>query len=102
MLQRLDRRGAVLVAVGNVEQDRACFEEGDLAFFIGRDLTEGIEGEMSRLLHLGAGQEADFIRPADFLQRPANSHVTGQPLTAIGRVCKGGYGDGHADAPKVI
>ena len=39
------------MALRDMEHDRPRLEEGEIAFFIGRDLPERMKREMRRLLH---------------------------------------------------
>ena len=72
------------MALGDMEDDRPRFEQDELAFLIGRDLPEGMAGEMRGLLHLLERHQADVVGLAHFLERPANPHVARQPLAAVG------------------
>ena len=40
------------MALGDMEDDRARFEQDEIAFLIGRNLPERMEREMRGLLHL--------------------------------------------------
>ena len=72
------------MTLGDMKHDRAGFEQDEIAFFIGRDLPEGMTRAMRGLLHFGEREQADVIRLADFLQRPAHPHVARQAPAAIG------------------
>src|SRR5690606_13635771 len=61
-----------------MEHDRAALEQRNIAFFVGRDLSEGLTRQMRRLLHLPERNELDPIWLIHFLQRPAHRHVAGQ------------------------
>jgi len=78
--------------LGDVEHDAAGLEQHQVAFLVGRDLAEGMKRPVRRLLHLGEGDQADVIRLADLLERPAHAHVAGQALATIGRGLEGGDG----------
>ena len=65
------------VALGDVKHDGPGLEQGDVAVFIGWDLTEGLEAEVRRFLHLFKRDETHIIRLADFLQRPTDAHIPG-------------------------
>ena len=39
------------MALGDIEHDRACFEESKIAFLVGRNLTERMKSEMRGFLH---------------------------------------------------
>jgi hypothetical protein len=70
--------------LGDVEDDRAGFEQDEIAFLIGGNLAEGMERQMRGLLHRGKGNEAHLIGQARFFERPANAGIARQPLAAIG------------------
>ena len=80
------------MALGDVEDDGAGFEEAEVALLIGGNLPERMQRQVRRLLHLLEGDQANIIGLADFFERPANAHVPRQSLTAIGRGFEGGDG----------
>lgn len=84
---------------GQVQDDRAGFEQDLVALLPGGNLSEGIPRQVGRLLHFGEGQQLHVIGHAQFLQRPAHAHVTGQALAAVGGGGKGGEDGGHRGAP---
>ena len=84
---------------GDMEHDRPRLEQGEIAFFIGRDLPERMQRQMRGLLHLFERNQANVVGLAHFFERPANAHVPRQSLAAIGRAFKGGDGGGHWKAP---
>ena len=65
------------MALGDVQDDRAGLEQGQVALFVGRDLPERLERQMRWLLHLDERQQPHVIGQADFLERPANGKVPG-------------------------
>jgi hypothetical protein len=67
-----------------VQDDRARFEQGEVAFLVRRDLPEGMQRQMRGLLHLGEGHEAHVVRLVDFFERPAHPHVARQSAAAVG------------------
>ena len=87
------------MALGDVEHDRAGFEQGEIAFLIGRDLPERMKRAMRGLLHLRERHQADVVGLAHFLERPAHAHVARQAPAAIGRALEGGDGGVHRRAP---
>src|SRR5438128_12158961 len=78
-----------------MEYDRARFEEGEIAFFIGRNLPERMKHTMRGFLHRTERNKTNVVRLVHFFKRPANAHVTRQSLAAIWRLFKGGNGGGH-------
>jgi hypothetical protein len=66
------------------EHDRPCLEQGEIAFLIGRDLTERMKRQMRGLLHRTKRNKANLVGLAYFLKRPANARITRQSPAAIG------------------
>src|ERR1700736_2552261 len=87
------------MALRDMEYDRPRLEEGEIAFFIGRNLPERMKHTMRGFLHLTERKKTNVVRLAHFFKRPANAHVTRQSLAAIGRPFKSGDGGGHWNAP---
>src|SRR3546814_1147218 len=87
------------MTLGDMEHDRPRLEQGEIAFFIGRNLPERMQRAMRRFLHRGERKKTNVVRLAHFFKRPANAHVTRQSLAAIGRPFEGGNGGGHWKAP---
>jgi hypothetical protein len=83
------------MAFRDMEHDRPRLEQGEIAFFIGRNLSEGMKRSMRGFLHRTERNKTNLLRLADFFQRPANARVTRQSLAAIGRPFKGGNGGDH-------
>src|SRR5882724_13672698 len=83
------------MVLSDMEYDRPRLEQGKIAFFIGRNLPEGMKLTMRGFLHLTERNQTNLIRLARFFKRPANAHVTRQSLAAIGRPFKSGDGGGH-------
>src|ERR1700728_1375363 len=87
------------MVVGDMENDRPSLEQGEIAFFICRNLPERMKREMRGFLHLGEREKTDLVRLASLFKCPANAHVTRQSLAAIRRRCKSGDGGRHWKAP---
>src|SRR4051794_10313112 len=87
------------MALRDVEYDRSCLEQAEIAFFISWNLPDRMQRQMCRLLHRLERNKPDFVRLAHFFQRPANARVTRQSLAAIGRMFEGGNGGDHCNAP---
>ena len=85
------------MALGDMQNDRACLEQGKIAFLIGRNLAEGMKRPMRGLLHRFERNKTNLVGLAHFFQRPANARITRQSLAAVGRPFKGGNGGGHWD-----
>lgn len=85
------------MALGEMEDDGARFEQGEIALFIRGNLAEGMQAQMRGLLHRAERNEAHLVRLADFFQRPAHACVARESLAAVRRSFKGGNGDGHRD-----
>ena len=83
------------MALGNMENDRACLEQDEIAFLIGGNLAEGLQAQMCGRLHRMERDEANFVGLAHFFERPANARVTRQSLAAIGRPFEGGDDGSH-------
>src|ERR1700679_41123 len=83
------------MALCDMEHDRPRLEQGKIAFFIGRNLPEGMKRSMLGFLHRTERNKTNLVRLAHFFKRPANAHVTRQSPAAIGRLFKGGNGGGH-------
>src|SRR5262249_5036462 len=79
----------------DMEHDGPRLEQGEIAFFIGRNLSERMKRSMRRFLHLTERNKTNVVKLAHFFERPANAHVARLSLAAIGRPFKGGYGGGH-------
>lgn len=87
------------MALRDVEHDCPRLEEGEIAFFIGRNLPERMQRAVRRRFHRGEGNQPNLVGLAHFFQRPTNAHVACEPLAAVGRVFKGGNGGGHRGSP---
>src|SRR5437762_9072110 len=87
------------MAVGDMEHDRHCLEQGEVAFLIGRNLPERMKRQMRGFLHRAKRNKANLVGLTHFLKRPANARITLQSLAAIGRPFKSGDGGGHWNAP---
>src|SRR3569833_1209740 len=83
------------MALRDVEYDRPRLEEGEIAFFIGGDLTERMKPTMGRFPHLIERDQSNLVRLAHFLKCPANGHIARQSLAAIGGALKSGDGGGR-------
>jgi hypothetical protein len=82
-----------------MENDRLGFERDETAVFVGRNLPERMTGAVGLFSHLTEAKKTNVIGLTDFLERPANAHVTRQSPASIGRPLKGGDGRGHRLAP---
>src|ERR1700716_4581402 len=89
------------MALRDMEHDCPRLEQGEIAFFIGRNLPERMKRTMRGFLHLAERNKTNVVRLAHFFKRPANAHVTRQSLAAVGRAFKSGDGGGHWNAPFV-
>src|ERR1700738_2566575 len=87
------------MALRDMQHDRPRLEQGEIAFFIGRNLPERMKRSMRGFLHRTERNQTNLVRLAHFFKRPANAHVTRQSLAAIGRPFKGGNGGGHSKGP---
>ena len=72
------------MALGDVEDDRPCLEQGEIAFLVGRNLAERMKRQMRGFLHRTKRNKPNLVRLAHFFKRPANARITRQPLAAIG------------------
>src|SRR5262245_18005248 len=80
------------MALRDMEDDRARLEEGERAFFVGRNLTERMKLAMRGFLHLAERKKSNIVGLTHFFERPTNAHIARQSPTAIGRACKSGDG----------
>ncbi len=80
------------MVVADMENDRPSLEQGEIALFIGRNLSERMKHEMRGFLHLTERKKTNLVRLAHFFERPAHAQVTRQSFAAIGRFCKRGNG----------
>src|SRR5690606_12344287 len=71
------------MALRDMQHDRARLEQGEIAFFIGRNLPERMKRTMRGLLQRTEREKAYVVGPAHFFERPANRHVTRQSPAAI-------------------
>jgi hypothetical protein len=83
------------MALRDMEHDSPRLEQGEIAFFIGRNLSERMKREMRGFLHRFERKKTNVIRLPHLFERPANAHVTRQTLAAIGRPFKGGNDGGY-------
>jgi hypothetical protein len=72
------------MALGDMEHDRSCLEQGEIALLISRDLAERMKRQMRGLLHRPKRHEPDLVRLAHFFKRPADARITRQSPAAIG------------------
>lgn len=49
------------MALRNVEHDGPGLEQGEVAFFVGRNLPEGMRGQVRRFLHLTERKKANVV-----------------------------------------
>src|SRR3981081_2402398 len=87
------------MALRDMEHDRPRLEQGEIAFFIGRNLPERIKRPMRGFLHFAERNKTNVVRLAYFFERPPNTHVTCLSLAAVGRPFKGCDGGGHWKPP---
>lgn len=72
------------MVLGDMEDDRACLEQGEIAFLIGGNLAERMKCQMRGFLHRAKRNKANLVGLAYFFKRPANARITRQSLAAIG------------------
>src|SRR5205085_11880512 len=85
------------MALGDMEDDRPCLEQGEIALLIRRNLTERMKRKMGGFLHRAKRNKANLVGLPHLLKCPANARIACQPLAAIGRPFKGGDSDGHRE-----
>src|ERR1700704_83278 len=66
----------------DMEHDRPRLEQGEIAFFIGRNLPERMKRTMRGFLHLAERNKTNVVRLAHFFERPTSTHVTCLSLAA--------------------
>src|SRR4051794_3088944 len=62
--------------LGDMQHDRPGLEQSKVAFLIGRDLTERMEGQMRGLLQCLERHKANRVGLAHFLESPTNARIT--------------------------
>jgi hypothetical protein len=72
------------MAIGDVEYDCPCLEQGEVVFLIGRNLAERMKRRMRGFLHRTERNKANLVRLAHFFKRPANTRITRQALATVG------------------
>src|SRR5260370_7391473 len=87
------------MALRDMKHDRPRLEQGEIAFFKGRNLPERMKRTMRGFLHLAERNKTNVVRLADFFERPANTHVACLSLAAVGRAFKGCDDGGHCKPP---
>jgi hypothetical protein len=58
------------MTLGNMEDDRPGLEQGEIAFLIGRNLTERMKRQMRGFLHRTERHKANLVGLAHFFERP--------------------------------
>ena len=72
------------MVLGDMENNCARLEQGEVAFLIGRNLAERMKRQMRGFLHRFERNKTNVVGLAHFLERPANARITRQSLAAIG------------------
>ena len=72
--------------LGDVEDDRTRFEQGEVSVLDRRNLPEGLDGAIGGGRHraLTVADQRDAIAQARLLERPAHAQVADQPLRERG------------------
>src|SRR5205823_11005032 len=83
------------MALRDMQHNRSGFEESEIAFLIGWNLSERMKRQMRGFLHLFERQKTNVVSLAHFFERPTNAHVPRQSPATIGRLLKGGDGGVH-------
>ncbi len=63
------------MVLGDVQDDRACLEQGKIAFLIGRDQAERMKAQMRGFLLRAQRDKAHLITLPHLFKRPANARV---------------------------
>src|SRR5881227_3391832 len=66
------------MVLGDVEDDRACLEQGKIAFLIGRNQAERMKAQMRGFLLRAERNKANLVGLAHFFKRPANARIACQ------------------------
>ncbi len=83
------------MVLGDVKDDRARLEQGEIAFLIGRDQPKRMKAQM-RWFRLCLERDSAYLIGLPYLfKRPANPHIARQAQAAVGRSLKRGDDDGH-------
>ena len=85
------------MVLGDVEDDRAGLEQGEVAFLIGRDQAERMKAQMRGLRLRPERDEANLVGLAHLFKRPANAHIAREAHATIGRPVPGSDDDGHRE-----
>ena len=72
------------MALGDMEDDRPCLEQGEIAFLVGRNLAERMKCQMRGFLHRAKRNQTNLVGLTHFFERPANARIARQPLAAVG------------------
>src|SRR5882672_9853045 len=72
------------MALRDMEHDGPRLKQGEIAFFIGRNLPERMKRAVRGFLHLTERNKTNVVRLARFFERPANAHVARLSRAAIG------------------
>ncbi len=88
--------------IGDVEDDRARFEQREIAFLIGRNAAKRIAGAVFGFLERFHRDEADIVWLSHLLKCPAHTHVARHPFALIGRIFENGNGGFHDESPDQI
>ena len=72
------------MVLGDMENNSACLEQGEIAFLIGRNLAERMQRQMRGFLHRLERNKTNVVGLAHFFKRPANARITRQSFAAIG------------------
>src|SRR5262249_22675776 len=76
------------MALRDMQHNRSRFEESEIAFFIGWNLSERMKRQIRGFLHLFECQKTNVVSLAHFFERPTNAHVPRQSPATIGRLLK--------------
>jgi hypothetical protein len=71
------------MTLGDMQDDRPCFEQGEIAFLISWNLAERMKSQVRGFLHRAERNKADLVGLAHFFKRPANARITRQTLASI-------------------
>jgi hypothetical protein len=72
------------MALGDMEDDRACLEQGEIAFLVGRNLAERMKRQMCGFLQRTKRNQANLVWLARFFERQRTRVSRASPLPPSG------------------
>ena len=89
------------MALGDMQDDRAGFEQDEIAFLVGGDLAKRMPRQMRGLLHRLERKMTNVAGLRRFFERPAHARIARQSHATIRRAFESGDGGDHGNAPVI-